>query len=260
MRSAGHIAFVAILFGALPASAHPLYLTGEIGTLPVLLMVQQEGSKLSGWYLYFRNGKEIPIEGTLAGDGSFAFDEYTLDRQHKTGSFKGTAAQGQWRGSWQKPGAEQSLPLALRENTDALTELSTQVDCTAKVPDKKYGYLSATALRFTAAKGEVKRFSMAVTSPFKDERTECRLRREDLVQVTSDAGLLLKAKGNVEGALRQCTLRILATANHFYVSVGDYTEVGNDCKAVNDTWFCGGHGTWTDLIVDRRQGTCKRVE
>ena len=92
------------MFGFSAATAHPLYLTGEIGTFPVLLMLQQDGSKLSGWYFYFRNGKEIPFEGKLDADGSFAFDEYTLDRQHKTGSFKGTAAQGQWRGTWQKPG------------------------------------------------------------------------------------------------------------------------------------------------------------
>ena len=200
MPDARQLALVATLFGSSAAAAHPLYLTGEIGTFPVLLMLQQDGSKLSGWYFYFRNGKEIPFEGKLDADGSFAFDEYTLDRQQKTGSFKGTAAQGQWRGTWQKPGAEQSLPLNLRENTDALTGLDAQVDCTPKVPDKKYGYISATPFRLAIAKGEVKRFSMASTSPFRDERIECRLRREHLVQVKSDAGLLLQAKGNVEGA------------------------------------------------------------
>jgi len=261
MHRAGQIAFAATLFGCPVATAHPLYLTGEIGTFPVLLMLQQDGSKLSGWYLYFRNGKEIPFEGRLDDDGSFAFDEYTLDRQQKTGSFHGKVAQGQWRGTWQKPGGAQPLPLTLRENTDTLTELSAQVDCAAKVPDKKYGYIFATAFRFSAAKGEVKRFSIASTSVFRDDRTECRLSRKDLVQVKSDAGLLLKARDSVEGALHQCTVRILATASHFYVSVGDFTEIGNDCKAANDDhWFCGGRGTWTNLIVDRRQGTCKRIE
>jgi hypothetical protein len=256
---AGYVALATSLFGS-AVVAHPLYLTGEIGTYPVLLMLVQDGSKLSGWYFYFRNGKEIPFEGRLDADGSFAFDEYTLDRQHKTGSFKGTAAQGQWRGTWQKPGAEQSLPLDLSENTEALTDLSTRLDCAAKVPDRKYGYSSANALRFSVAKGEVKQFAMSVKTPFHDERAECRLNRKDLIQVKSDAGLLLKARDNVEGALRQCTLRILATANHFYVSVGDFTEIGNDCKAANDTWFCGGHAAWTDLIVDRKRGTCTRVE
>jgi len=260
MRKAGQIALLATLFGAPAAAAHPLYLTGEIGTYPVLLMVVQDGSKLSGWYFYFRNGKEIPFDGRLEADGSFAFDEYTLDRQQKTGSFKGTAAQGEWRGTWQKPGAEQSLPLNLRENADTLADLTAQVDCTAKVPDRKYGYSSANALRFSTAKGELKQFAMSVTTPFHDERAECKLNRKDLVQAKSDAGLLLKAKDNVDGALRQCTIRIVATASHLYVSVGDFTEVGNDCKAANDTWFCGGHATWNDLIVDRKQGTCKRVE
>jgi len=252
MRKAGQIALLATLFGA-PAAAHPLYLTGEIGTLPVLLMVEQNGSKLSGYYYYLRNGKEIALEGKIdTADGSFAFDEHTIGNP-KTGSFKGTVAQGQWRGTWQKPDGSQLLTFTLQENTDALTGLSTQVDCTAKLADKKFGYIAATTFRLTATKGEVKRFSMAVTSPFKDERLDCKLRREDMVQVKSDAGLLLEAKDNVEGALRRCAVRILATANHFYVSV-------DDCKAANETWFCGGHASWTDLIVDRKQGTCKRVE
>jgi hypothetical protein len=262
MRKAGQIALLATLFGTSVAAAHPLYLTGEIGTLPVLLMIEPDadGDKLSGWYFYFRNGKGIRLEGRREQDGSFAFDEYTLDKQTKTGSFKGTAAQGLWRGTWQTPDGAKSLPLNLRENADALTDLNTQVDCTAKVPDRKYGYSSAHALRFATAKGEVKQFAMSVKTPFHDVRAECRLDRKDLTQTKSDAGLLLKARDNVDGALRACTIRIIATAGHFYVSLGDFTEVGNDCKAANDTWFCGGHATWNDLIVDRKRGTCIRLE
>jgi hypothetical protein len=263
MLNARHVALAATLFGASPVAAHPLYLTGEIGTLPVLLMIEQDEqdiSKLSGWYFYFRNGKGIRLEGRRDPDGSFAFDEYTLDKQTKTGSFKGTATDGQWRGTWRKPDGAQSLPVNLRENTDTLTNLNTQVDCTAKVPDRKYGYSSANALRMSVAKGEVKQFAMSVKTPFHDERAECKLDRKDLIQEKSDAGLLLKGKDNVDGALRACTIRILATANHFYVSVGDFTEVGNDCKAANDIWFCGGHATWNDLVVDRKRGTCIRLE
>jgi hypothetical protein len=259
MRKAGLLALIATWSGVSVASAHPLYLTGEIGTFPVLLMMEQSENKLAGWYYYLRNGKEIRFEGKSEPDGGFAFDEFSLDGK-KTGSFKGTIAQGEWRGSWQKADGGQPLPLSLKENTDTLSDLTAQVDCTAKVPDKKYGYLSATTFRLTASKGEVKRFAMTETSPFKDERTECKLSRNDLVQAKSDAGLLLKAKDNVEGALRQCTIRILATANYFYVSMGDTTEVGNDCKAAGDTWFCGGRGSWPDLIVDRKRGTCIRKE
>ena len=259
MFKAGHLALIATLSGAPIAFAHPLYLTGEIGSFPVLLMMQQSESKLAGWYYYLRNAKEIRVEGKREADGSFAFDEFSLDGK-KTGSFKGTIARGEWRGSWQKPDGGQPLPLNLKENTDTLSDLSTQVDCTAKIPDKKYGYISATTLRLTTIKGEVKRFAMSETSPFKDERIECKLSRNDLVQQKSDAGLLLAAKDNVEGALRKCTIRIIATANHFYVSMGDTTEVGNDCKAANDTWFCGGRGTWPDLIIDRKRGSCIRKD
>lgn len=260
MRKAGLFALLAIVSGFSPAAADPLYLTGEIGAFPVLLMLDQDGPRLKGWYYYLRNGKEIKLEGKIdTGNGEFTIVEFTLDGK-KTGTFEGKAEKGEWRGTWQKAGDTQTLALNLIENTDALTGLSTQVDCTAKLPDKKYGYISATAFHLATTKGEVKRFSMAVTSPFKDERTECKLSRNDLVQAKSDAGLLLKAKDNVGGALRQCTIRILATANHFYVSVGDSTEIGNDCKAANETWFCGGHGTWTDLIVDRKRGTCIRKE
>jgi hypothetical protein len=253
MLSARHLALVAILSGSSVASAHPLYLTGEIGALPVLLMVEQDGSKLKGWYYYLRNGTEIRFEGKRDADGTFALDEFPLDNK-KTGSFKGTAAQGQWRGTWQKAGETQTLPLNLKENTDALADLTTQVDCTAKLPDKKYGYIAATTFHLTAAKGEVKRFSMTLTSPFKDERLNCKINRNDLVQLKSDAGLLLRAKDHLESAVHQCTIRILGTANHFYVSV-------DDCKAANDDhWFCGGHAVWTDLIVDRKRGTCIRKE
>ena len=89
---------------------------------------------------------------------------------------------------------------------------------------------------------------------FKDERLDCKINPNDLVQVKSDAGLLLKAKDNVESATHQCTIRILGTSSYFYVSV-------DDCKAANnDHWFCGGHSVWTDLIVDRKRGTCIRKE
>jgi hypothetical protein len=253
MFKVGHLALLATLSGVTAASAHPLYLTGEIGTFPVLMMVEQSESKLAGWYYYLRNGKEIRFEGKREADGRFAFDEFSRDGK-KTGSFKGTVVQGAWRGSWQKADGAQPLPLTLKENTDTLSDLTTQVDCTAKLPDKKYGTLAATTFRLTAAKGDVKRFAMTLTSPFKDERLDCKIGAGDLVQVKSDVGLLLKAKDHVETAVHQCAIRILGTANHFYVSV-------DDCKAANDDhWFCGGHAAWTDLIIDRKKGTCIRKE
>lgn len=254
MRKAGLLAFLAIVSGFSPAAADPLYLTGEIGTFPVLLMLDQDGPRLNGWYYYLRNGKEIKLQGKIdTGNGEFTIDEFTLDGT-RTGTFKGTAAKGEWHGTWQKAGDTQTLALNLKENTDTLKDLTTQVDCTARLPDRKYGFIAATTLHLTAAKGEVKRFSMTLTSPFKDERLDCKINRSDLVQVNSDAGLLLKAKDNVESATHTCAIRILGTASHFYVSV-------DDCKAANnDHWFCGGHATWTDLIVDRKRGTCIRKE
>lgn len=255
MIKAGQIAFAATLFGLSAASAHPLYLTGEIGTLPVLLMLDQDGPRLTGWYYYLRNGKEIKLEGKIdTGNGEFVIDESTLDGK-KTGSFKGTAGKGgQWSGAWQKPDGSSPLAFSLKENTDTLASLNAEVNCTAKLPDKKYGYIAATTFRFAAANGDMKRFSMTLTSPFKDDRLNCKINRNDLVQLKSDAGLLLRAKDHVESAVHQCAIRIIATENHFYVSV-------DDCKAANDEhWFCGGHATWTDLIVDRKTGTCKRVE
>ncbi|HEY4140604.1 MAG TPA: hypothetical protein VGM57_04275, partial [Pseudolabrys sp.] len=63
MRIAKTFFVLAFLFLPRLALAHPLYLTGDVGGAPVLIMLEKDNEKLSGWYLYFRQAKDIQIDG-----------------------------------------------------------------------------------------------------------------------------------------------------------------------------------------------------
>ena len=256
MRCLSLLALTGLLVPA-PALARSLYLTGEIGPAPVLVKIQRDGTALTGWYFHFRTGKEIRLEGKIEENGAFELSEYATGNK-KTGSFKGNAADGQWRGTWRKTAGGAAQSLNLRENNDALDDLSTQVACLTRKPDKQSGYNFSTAMHLTAENGIVKRFAMTSAARSAGDEQQCTLDSASLSQVQSEAGLLLQAKE--ESNEQKCSVRIVGTPDHLYVALGDSSEPGNDCKGAGKTMFCSPRGAWNTLVVDRKKGTCIRVE
>ena len=254
IRCLSLLALIALLVPS-SALARSLYLTGDIGSAPVLLKIQKEGTALTGWYFHFRNGKEIRLEGKIEENGAFEISEYAVGNK-KTGSFKGNAADGQWRGTWRKTAGGPALSINLRENNDALD--STQVACLTRKTDKQSGYSFSTAMHLTVDNGMVTRFAMTSAARSAADEQQCTLDSASLTQVQSEAGLLLQAKEASNE--RKCSVRIVGTPDHLYVALGDSSEPGNDCKGAGNTMFCSPRGAWNTLVVDRKKGTCIRVE
>jgi hypothetical protein len=91
-----------------------------------------------------------------------------------------------------------------------------------------------------------------------NDEQQCTLDSASFTQIQSEAGLLLQAKE--ESAELKCSVRIVGTPDYLYVGIGDGFEAGNNCKGAGKTMFCSARGTWTSLIVDRKKGSCIRVE
>ena len=259
-------AFALAAFLMLPSAVfgHPLYLTGTIGTAPVLLMLEKESGKLSGWYLYFREARDIAIDGHIDGDGRFELNEYASPGHRKMAAFSGTAADGKWTGSW-KSAAGRTLSFRVQENRDVLQDLNGSFRCTARNLDKKFGYTFERSLNLTVAKGVVKTIDVVNGSKSRhgDGNQQCSIGSEDLKQVASDAGIMLEAHGDEPTGgedAGNCTVRVVGTADYLYVQVGDFTEPKNDCRGVGTTMFCSPRGGWGDVIVDRRTQSCRATQ
>lgn len=228
----------------------------------MLLKLEQSGGDLSGWYFYFRVGKEIRLSGTITSDGVFTLEEFASGSE-KTGVFQGNTAQGIWQGSWRKAADAPAVAFSLHENRDVLDDLNGRFRCSAKKFDKQFGYTYAYALDLNVTKGTVQKIAIASTATSRYDQHQCSIDLRELKQISSDAGILLQAKGdmqNQEGGAQHCTVRILGAGDYLYVQIGDSSETRNDCKGDGGTMFCSGRGSWADMIVDRRTRACKAVE
>ena len=244
-----------------PASAHPLYLFGDIGRFPVLVMVTREGNNLSGWYLYLRQAKEIAITGKIDAAGAFTLDEFDPKTHSKTARFVGTMKQGQWNGTWQKANGGVSLPFSVRESRDALTDLDGQVHCATKKTDTSAGYTFRSALDLNARRGQLSTFSLNSSATGCGDEQSCSLHLNRLHRAQSDAGILLQTRTAMTPAgLHQCSIRIVGNADYLFVQVGDADEDGNDCHGDDEMMYCSARGSWTDLVVERKTNTCRAVE
>ena len=58
------LVMVGLGLGPLPAWAQSLAFFGTVGGARVFVSLERDGDKLSGWYLYVRQGKSIRLEGT----------------------------------------------------------------------------------------------------------------------------------------------------------------------------------------------------
>jgi hypothetical protein len=264
MRIANTFVVLAFLFLPRLTLAHPLYLTGDVGGAPVLIMLERDNEKLSGWYLYFRQAKDIQVDGHINANGSFELDEYAAPGHRKMAVFSGTVANGMWTGNW-KSVAGRSVNFRAQENRDVLQNLNGSFRCSAKNLEPKAGYTFQRSVNLTIAKGAVKSIVMSngSTSHHGDGDQQCSIGSEDLKQVASDAGILLKAQGDEPSGgedAGNCTLRVVGTADYLYVQVGDFTEPKNNCRGIGTTMFCSPRGGWGDLVVDRKTRSCRAVQ
>jgi hypothetical protein len=262
-RIAGSALLAISLLCVSPVSAHPLYLFGNIGRFPVLVMITREKNDLSGWYLYLSHAKEIAIAGRIDAAGAFTFDEFDPKTHAKIARFAGTMKLGQWNGTWQKTAGGARLPFSVWESRDALPDLDGQVHCATKMTDASAGYTFRNALDLKARHGQLSTFSLNSSAKGWGDEQSCSLDLTEMHRAQSDAGILLQTRKTSPAAgsdLHQCSIRIVGNADYLFVAVGDADEDGNDCHGDTDMMYCSARGSWTDLVVERKTDTCRAVQ
>jgi hypothetical protein len=262
MKSAIALAIGALILWPPDTPARPLYLSGTIGEIPALAMLERDKDHLSGWLVYVPNGNELRLGGRIDAAGAFRLDDFAPSG-NRAARLDGNIAPQGWQGTWTKPSGSARL-FRWRENRDALAGLTGQFRCTTKRMDEQFGYTYRNTLNLQISKGVVNAIAIeqAATSRGNDDHA-CAIDLKDLKQVLSDVGILLQAKdnGTGEGAdAQRCTLRLVGTGDYLYLQIGDGTEPGNDCKGAGTTMFCAPRAFWSNMIVNRKTGTCRTVE
>ncbi|HEY1941512.1 MAG TPA: hypothetical protein VGH40_05250 [Roseiarcus sp.] len=260
MKLAAILAFLVALIVPATLQARPVYLFGEIGKSSVLAAVDQEGDRLSGWYLYPAVGKELQLSGQIDASGSFRLDE-SVDA-HKTGVFEGKSAGGRWNGEWRNAAGGAPLAFSMTENREALADASGLFRCVVK--QQKQGWTFRQSLTLELAKGALKALkASAAESSAQDGEQGCFYSLEDFTPVPSDVGLVLKAKDEdqpLDADSQRCTIQVVGDADHLLVQFGDPWETHNDCRFSGTTAFCSPRSWMTDFVVDRRTKSCKPIE
>lgn len=88
---------------------------GTIGKkIGVYMALTTKDGKVSGEYLYTKNGTSIALIGTATPKGEVVLDEFA-EKNKKTGTFVGKfTASGTFSGSWKSPDGKKSLPCSLK--------------------------------------------------------------------------------------------------------------------------------------------------
>ena len=241
-RARTFFATLAVIASAVPISlqAHPLYLFGNIGAAPVIMMVQRDGNSLSGWYFYSKLRKELQLKGSVDAAGAFTLNE-TLDAK-KTGTFHGQMTGARWTGEWQKPDGGTSTTFQANETTETFASSADQIQCSSSHKDKEFGWTYVYALKLGLLHGKVTKLSTSTSeSSPTDGQQGCFYDLENFKPVASNAGLLLAANDQDDPPTADsqlCTIRIVGDANYLLVQIGDPAQGNNDCRTVNDRAFC----------------------
>lgn len=252
------VAFV--LCFSFPLLAGTVYLFGKVGDLPIVASLDRSDETLSGWYFYRSKAREIRIEGRIDRNGIFEMEESTDSR--KTGIFKGSADQGGWAGTWQKPSGRATVPFSMTENRDLLKDLKADYRCAMQERRAEYRSTSKWNLALKVADGVVGtlRSTQGSYGDDKDEQT-CSIDHKDLKPISSDAGILLQAKpGQGDQGHRKCTIRIVGDADTLWIRFGDAAEEGNDCRSAGDDMYCSPRAFWNDIVIDRRTKKCRALQ
>jgi len=252
----GILAAAALCISVVATSAHTLYLFGDIGKFPVLVMIDRDGSRLSGWYFYMRQAQEIRLDGTIDAKGQFVLDEYDTHTGWRTAHFAGTATKTDWSGTWQGGGV--LLPFALHQS--AGESLDGRYRCSSKKTDKQFGYTYTGTIDLGIAQGKVTRLALDNEAKSKYDAQSCSIDLKSLHKKPSDAGILLRS-GTGNGDINEhCSIRFVGNGSYIYVRIGDANETNDDCKGDDEEMFCSARGSWTDLVVERKTRVCRAVE
>jgi hypothetical protein len=256
---------VACLFAS-PLCAQTYFYSGAIGKAPVFASLSRSGDNLIGWYLYTKYGKQIELQGKIDTSGTFHLDESSFDTTKKSGSFAGFVKQMLWSGTWQSAAGGAPLAFVLKENHDTLANLNGDFRCSEKHVDRKHGYVYNRSTHVSVSKGIVTRADLAQESKGPEGDSQgCYIGLKDFRQVPSETGILLRAKSDnpndkTDGT-QHCTVRIIGSADFLYVSPGDLSQNGNDCKgAGEDIMFCSPRASWGDYMIERKSAVCKPAD
>jgi hypothetical protein len=243
----------------------PLYLSGKVGTTPVLLTLDNGDGVLVGGYTDLSLGREMLVEGKLAADGTFTLDGFLAGgSSQKEWFFSGTVVNGRWTGTWRKPSDKAGVAVTLGEDRDAIRNLTIGLQCVDTEVDRRYGYTYKRTLTLNAKDGALRKFMIdhSVTAPNGDGDGGCAIGLGELRPAgTAGASLLLQIRKRREDETRRCTVRLISAGDHLLVRIGDPLEDGNDCREGSGVMYCSTRAFWSgDMIVDRRTRRCKVIE
>ena len=246
---------------ASPLSAQTYYFSGTIGKAPVFATLSRDGDNLIGSYLYLKYGKSIELQGKMGAASAFHLDETSFDTTKKSGSFDGTVKQAAWSGTWHNAAGGAAQPFVFTENRNELAGVTGTFFCSEKHTDKKYGYAYSRAAAISIRKGVVTSADLEEGSEGKDgDSQSCSIGLSDFKQVPSRSGILLRAKYDKTDSAQHCTIHIAGNADFVYITPGDLSQNGNDCKgAGDDVMFCSPRANWGDFLIDKT-GRCKPAD
>jgi hypothetical protein len=248
------------LFAAAAAHAQPILLSGTIGKAPVFLDLDRTGDTVSGWYFYFKVGKQIRLGGKLDPNGLFDIQEYTASTNSRTGSFTGRIKNGHWTGTWTNAAKKKSYPVAFDEIRGTLKNADGRLACAVRSRDA-FGTHTKQSIDLTLKGGRVKALTLALTEKMDGgEAQNCRLDLRDLKQVPAPAGITLRARGDRTGGEHHCTVRLFAAGNYLVAQLGDPRQTNDDCRGAGDTQFCTPRAFWLGLAVNRKTQVCRQVK
>ncbi len=257
----------AALLAVFPSRAYALsdIYFGSIDTYPIVVELQRDGEALSGWYFYRAHAKLIQLSGSMGRDGSFRLDE--LSSGKKTAAFEGHSKDGQWQGNWHAANnAAAPLSFTFKPADAQANALDGSYACTGKRHDStangQYQSDLRWNLKLAVAAGRVRAFSAKQTTRM-DTLVEqgCSINLGDVRQQPAAVGVLLKAQGDSDDdQAHDCTVRVIANADTAIVKFGSDGTGGDDCRGLGATMFCSARGGWADMVLDRKNNTCKALQ
>ncbi len=246
------------------AYARSDYYFGAIDKFPIVVELQRDGEKVSGWYFYRSQAREIQLTGSIGPEGSFRLYESTDG--NKNAEFEGSIKDGVWQGNWHKTTVGAApLPFVFKAADAPAGNLDGSYSCSGKRHDSiangQYQSDLRWSLKLTIAKGRVRAFNTNQTTRMDDHSEQaCSIDLGDLGQQAAKVGALLKAKNDSEEQDgRECTVRIVGDADTAVIQFGASGKDGDDCRGVGTTMFCSARGGWADLVLDRKANTCKTL-
>lgn len=105
------VTIIILSVACLAGFSSSLYLAGSINEkYPIFMFLAVEGKTANGWYYYQSQGGKLILVGQVTGEGVITLDEQGADGK-VTGHFKGTLADGIFKGQWNNASANYNFSL-----------------------------------------------------------------------------------------------------------------------------------------------------